>query len=110
MKLKTQGIEVIGVSGDSVQNHQLFKKVHKLNFALLADETGVVAKAFGVPTRDGGTINIKVQGKQVSLTRGVTASRWTFIVDKDGKVVYKNEVKAPAEDSKAVQKFLKKAS
>ncbi len=53
-KLQDQGVEVVGVSGDSVRNHQLFKKEHELNFTLLADEDGNVAKAFGVPLRPGG--------------------------------------------------------
>ncbi len=39
-KLTAKGIEVVGVSGDSVKNHQVFKQVHKLNFSLLADEDG----------------------------------------------------------------------
>ncbi|HTN01054.1 MAG TPA: peroxiredoxin, partial [Planctomycetaceae bacterium] len=38
MKTLTEmGVEVVGVSGDSVRNHQLFKKAHDLNFPLLAD-------------------------------------------------------------------------
>ena len=56
MKVLTEkGVEVVGVSGDSVATHQLFKKVKELNFTLLADEKGEVAKAFGVPTKTGGT-------------------------------------------------------
>src|SRR5262249_52137477 len=31
-KLADKGVVVVGVSGDSVKNHQVFKKVHKLNF------------------------------------------------------------------------------
>ena len=46
-KLADKGIEVVGVSGDSAKNHEMFKKLHKLNFTLLADEDGSVAKAFG---------------------------------------------------------------
>src|SRR5262245_8142571 len=34
-KLTDKGVEVVGVSGDSAKNHQVFKSVHKLNFALL---------------------------------------------------------------------------
>jgi len=95
-------VEVIGVSGDSVRNHQLFKKVHDLNFTLLADEKGEVAAKFGVPVRDGGSIERDIEGTIETLTRGVTASRWTFVVDKEGKIALKNtEVKA-AEDSKAI--------
>ena len=38
----------IGVSGDTVESHQKFKKAEKLNFTLLADPEGKIAKAFGV--------------------------------------------------------------
>src|SRR4051812_21557430 len=31
-KLTEKGVEVVGVSGDSVQTHELFKKAQKLNF------------------------------------------------------------------------------
>ena len=54
LKLTEKGVEVIGVSGDSVQTHELFKKAQKLNFTLLADEEGIVAKKFGVPVGPGG--------------------------------------------------------
>ena len=46
-KLTEKGVEVVGVSGDSVRTHELFKKVQKLNFTLLADEDGALAKKFG---------------------------------------------------------------
>ena len=73
----------------------MFKKVHNLNFTLLADEDGSVAKKFGVPLRDGGTIKMEVEGKEVSLTRGVTPSRWTFVIDEQGVVRHiDREVKA----------------
>ena len=105
-KLKDQGVEVVGVSGDSVKNHEIFKKVHTLNFTLLADEKGDVAKAFGVPLKPGGTIKETFEGKQIELTRGVSAARWTFVIDKEGKIALKNtEVKA-AEDSKAILKIV----
>ncbi len=73
-KLTDKGVEVIGVSGDSAMNHQVFKEVHKLNFTLLADETGAVATKFGVPMTPGPkTIKSKdASGKPVELTRGVT--------------------------------------
>ncbi len=105
-KLKEQGVQVVGVSGDSVANHVIFKRVHELNFTLLADEKGDVAKAFGVPLKPGGTITQNVEGKEVKLTRGVSAARWTFVIDKEGKIALKNtEVKA-ADDSKAILKVL----
>jgi peroxiredoxin Q/BCP len=104
--LADKGVEVIGVSGDSAQNHQIFKKAHNLNFTLLADETGAVAKAFGVPLSEGKTITVDVDGKQVSLTRGVTAKRWTFVIDKAGKIALKNTDVKAADDSKAILKLL----
>src|SRR5438552_4001069 len=52
-KLSSKNVEVVGVSGDAVKNHQIFKAVHKLPFTLLADETGAVAKKFGVPLKKG---------------------------------------------------------
>src|SRR5581483_1290619 len=58
-KLTEKGVEVVGVSGDSVKNHQIFKKVHDLNFTLLADEDGSIAKKFGVPVGKGGTAKVK---------------------------------------------------
>jgi peroxiredoxin Q/BCP len=101
-KLTDLGVEVVGVSGDSVRNHQLFKQEHDLNFTLLADEDGSVAKAFGVPVGPGGSIQRKIDGKDETLTRGVTAKRWTFVLDKAGKIVLKNTEVQAAEDSKAV--------
>lgn len=109
-KLADKGVEIIGISGDSVRNHQLFKKVHNLNFTLLADEKGEVAKKFGVPLKPGGTIKTKdPEGNAVELTRGVTASRWTFVIGKDGKIAYKEtDVKQPAENSKTVLAVVEK--
>ncbi|HUE17705.1 MAG TPA: redoxin domain-containing protein, partial [Planctomycetaceae bacterium] len=79
-------------------------EVHHLNFTLLADEKGEVAKAFGVPLAPGGVVKHKIDGKVELLKRGVTAARWTFVIDKEGKVVLKNtKVNAP-NDSKAVIK------
>jgi len=64
-KLSALGVEVVGVSGDSVANHQLFKKAHQLNFTLLADTEGKIAELFGVPlTREPKTIKVAVDGKE----------------------------------------------
>ncbi|QDV15918.1 Putative peroxiredoxin bcp [Gimesia panareensis] len=103
-KLQGKDVEVVGVSGDSVSNHQLFKKEYDLNFTLLADEDGSVAKKFGVPLKKGGSIEREIDGKKEKLTRGVTAARWTFVIDKNGKVVMKNTKVKAADDSKAILK------
>src|SRR2546421_6451350 len=31
-KLAGEGVEVVGISGDTVENHKVFKEFHKLNF------------------------------------------------------------------------------
>ena len=74
----------MGVSGDAPAGLKVFQQTHQLNFDLLADYNGMIAKAFEVPMRDGGVIERTFLGKPVSLERGVTASRWTFIIGKDG--------------------------
>jgi peroxiredoxin Q/BCP len=108
-KLADRGVEVVGVSGDAVKNHQVFKKVHKLPFTLLADEDGAVAKKFGVPFGKGGTIKVKdARGNPVELTRGVTIKRWTFVIGKDGTILYKNTQVSPAKDSKQILELLDK--
>jgi peroxiredoxin Q/BCP len=68
--LKKDGIEVVGVSFDNEASHQKFIAKYELNFNLLADTDGKIAEAFGVknPTRN-------------------IASRASFLVGKDGKIV-----------------------
>lgn len=100
--LKRAGVTVVGVSGDTVENHQLFKKVNSLNFPLLADVDGHVARAFGVPVRGGGEITRVVDGKQQNLIRGVTARRWTFVIGLDGTIVDRNTEVEPSSDGKTV--------
>ncbi|WP_077023595.1 peroxiredoxin [Fuerstiella marisgermanici] len=106
-ELGQAGIKVVGVSGDSVKNHQLFKKAHSLNFPLLADVDGSIAKAFGVPVRDGGEITRVVDGKQKKLVRGVTARRWTFVIGLDGTIMNRNTDVQAATDGKSVLKLVR---
>lgn len=106
-KLNSEGIEVVGVSGDSVRNHQLFKQAHDLNFTLLADTKGKVAEKFGVPFTPGErTVKAVIGGEEFDLVRTVTTRRWTFVVDKDGKIAMINSKVKAAEDSKAVMEAI----
>ena len=108
-KLKDEGVEVVGVSGDSVRNHQLFKKAHELTFTLLADTEGKVAEAFGVPiTREEKSVKATIDEKVEILTRSITSKRWTFIIGLDGKIISKNTSVIAAEDSKAILETLAK--
>jgi len=63
---------IIGISSQSVESHKKFAEKHRLNYTLLADENNVVRKLFGVPTNFFGLISGRV----------------TYIVNKEGKVVY----------------------
>jgi len=108
-KLSARDVEVVGVSGDSVQTHAAFKKHHELNFALLADGDGKVAEKFGVPVTLGEkTAKANVDGKDQSFVRTATINRWTFVIDKDGKIAAKNTTVKAAEDSKAILELIEK--
>ena len=63
---------VIGISGQSVKSHQEFATKYRLNYTLLADEWNVVRKLFGVPTN----------------LLGLLPGRVTYVVNKEGKVVF----------------------
>ncbi|MFL5339906.1 MAG: peroxiredoxin [Gemmataceae bacterium] len=109
-QLAAQGVEVVGVSGDSAATHEQFKTVQKLNFALLADEKGELAKQFGVPFGKGAKVKVKATGgKPLEIDRAGTAARWTFIVGKDGKIAYKNTKVTPAADAKQILEFVSAA-
>jgi peroxiredoxin Q/BCP len=106
--LQRKDVEVIGISGDSVENHQHFKSEYKLNFALLADLDGKIAGAFGVQTGKGGSIKRVIAGEELTLERGVTASRWTFVIDKDWRIAHKDTKVKFAKDSETVLKVIEK--
>lgn len=108
-KLADKGVEVVGVSGDTVESHRLFKKAHDLNFTLLADVDGKVADAFGVPKTVGErSVTAEIDGQTYTLTRNVTTKRWTFVIDRDGKVAYKDDNVNAREDSRKVMEVVEK--
>ena len=107
-ELDEAGVQIVGISGDSPKNHELFTRVHELNFPLLADEDGKIARTFGVPVREGDTITRMVDGVEQTLSRGITASRWTFIIGKDGRVVHKDTAVEAAEDCRNVLKIVRR--
>ncbi len=61
---------VIGVSTDGVESHERFANNNELAFPLLADPDGKIAGAYGVLSETG------------------RASRATFLIGKDGKVLH----------------------
>ena len=98
---------VAGVSGDKYENLAMFKKHHELNFTLLSDPDGKIAEIFGIPVKDGGSIDLDMDGKSFTMERGVTTSRWTVVVDGRGKLIYLDNDVSAASDSKTVLEFLK---
>lgn len=106
--LKRDDVEVIGISGDSVENHRHFINEYKLNFTLLADPDGKIAQAFGVRTGKGGSIKRVIAGEELTLERGVTSKRWTFVIDKQWRIAHKDTKVNPAKDSETVLKLIEK--
>ena len=109
-ELQQAGVEVVGISGDRSDGLRLFQKQHSLNFPLLSDENGQIARAFGVPVRDGDTITRSIDGVEHSLVRGVTASRWTFVIAPDGRVIAKNTAVDPEKDATNVLEIIRRSA
>ena len=63
---------ILGVSVDDVASHEKFAKEHSLPFDILADSTKAVSKEYGVLTTYG---------------TAELASRQTFLIGPDGKIV-----------------------
>jgi peroxiredoxin Q/BCP len=64
-----EGATVIGISGDSTENHASFASRHALPFHLVADGDGAVRKAFGVPK-----------------SMGLLPGRVTYVIDTQGVI------------------------
>ena len=105
---QSRDFEIVGVSGDKPENLKLFQKAENLNFTLLSDIDGKTAKAFGVPTGKGGQIQKFIQGERFTLERGVTSKRWTFVISKGGKIIYRNDKVNAAKDSETVLESISK--
>lgn len=109
-ELEELDVQVVGISGDYVENLKYFKEANNLNFPLLSDPTGMIAKMYGVPLKEGGEIQRTIGGEDVLLRRGVTTARWTFVIDKEGKIIYINQAVDAPNDSKQVLAVIRKKS
>ncbi len=69
------GIEIIGVSADSVKKHQSFAQKYDLPFLLLADESKEVVNAYGVWGKK------KFMGREYE---GIF--RQSFLIDEEGNI------------------------
>jgi len=109
-RLAELNIAVVGISGDKPAGLAIFKNAHQLNFPLLSDPEGQIARKFGMPAGNGGQIETTVDGKKVILSRGVTTQRWTFIIGLNGRIVYKNTNVDAVNDSETIVHFIKSLS
>jgi len=100
------GVQIIGISGDPVENLIQFKEAYNLNFNLLSDDDGKIAKAFGVPINNGGTFEKVINNKQYKLYRPITTVRWTFVLNKNGEIIYKNSKVNASKDSQILLNLL----
>jgi peroxiredoxin Q/BCP len=74
----TNNVEIVGVSFDSADSHLQFIAKYKLNFTLLADTNGIIAKAYDVK------MPIMNMAKRVS-----------FLIGLDGKIVHVTDTGNP---------------
>ncbi len=95
--LTARGIEVLGVSRDSVKSHAKFAKKHGLPFTLLADEGGTVAQQYGV------WVEKSMYGKKYMST-----ARTTFYIRPDGMIGHVWEQVRPEGHAGKVLDFLEK--
>jgi peroxiredoxin Q/BCP len=85
-RVTSRGIEVFGVSPDSVASHVKFKAKYALPYPLLSDGGHVAADAYGVWVE-----------KQFRGRRYMGVERSSFIIGPDGRVEHALERVKPAE-------------
>jgi len=73
--LQSKGLNVVGISKDSVKNHAKFAEKFHLNFPLLSDESGEVINAYGAWGRK------KFMGREFD---GIL--RQTFLINPKGEI------------------------
>jgi peroxiredoxin Q/BCP len=69
------GVEILGVSKDSVKSHQGFREKHQLPFHLGADPEGTVCEAYGV-----------WKEKSMYGRKFMGIERSTFLIGPDGEI------------------------
>ena len=92
--LTDKGVTVLGVSTDDVAAQKAFKEKYHFPFTLLADKDQTVIKAFGVPVRD-------------VPAMGAFASRQSFLINKEGKIVWRDLKASTKQQAADVLKALK---
>ena len=73
--LRAAGVEVLGVSADSLKSHRRFVEKYRLNFPLLSDEEKTVSTAYGA------------WGEKTAWGKTtVGMKRMTFLIDEEGVI------------------------
>jgi thioredoxin-dependent peroxiredoxin len=75
--LRKKGVEVVGVSADSVQSHLKFAEKYNLQFPLLSDENKDMLKAYNVWKKK------SMYGKEY-----MGIERTTYVIDEKGKIAH----------------------
>lgn len=94
---KAAGVEILGISPDSVKSHAKFQQKHSLPFTLLADEDHKVCEVYGVWGPK------KFMGKEYN---GVY--RTTYIIDEQGLIKKTFENVKPDEHAQEILSLLGK--
>ena len=92
--LTDKGVTVIGVSTDDTAAQAAFKDKYHFPFTLLADKDHAVINAFGVPVKD-------------VPAMGSFAARQSFLINKDGKIVWRDLKASTKQQAADVLKALK---
>lgn len=86
-----KGVQVIGISSDSISSHANFASKYSLEYPILADEKQQVQKLFGV--------------KKAFL--GLFPGRETFVFNSSGTLVFKYRSLNPAGHLSSVMEYFK---
>ena len=92
--LSDKGVTVIGVSADDVPAQKAFREKYHFPFPLIADKDHTVINAFGVPVRE------------IPLV-GALASRQSFLINREGKIVWRDLKASTKQQAADVLKALK---
>ena len=80
--LRSRGVRLVCVSGDTTRNHAAFKEKHDLDVTLLADQDGVLAKQFGLPVKV-----VTTSSPGLPDNRGVIVPYRVFAVAPDRRIL-----------------------
>lgn len=84
-KFKKLGVEIFGISRDSMKSHEKFKEKFNFPFELLSDEKEVVCNKYEV-----------IKEKNLYGKKHMGIERSTFVIDENGKLIKEwRKVKVP---------------